>query len=97
MTVRPTKAIEIMAAYRVAWLASERDTWTTAGLRNSAGTSGRHVANQLEGRLRWQVIPKNLQLELGAAYLQAGSFQEDASEGLARDATYGYVEVTWWF
>lgn len=97
MTVRPTKTIELMAAYRVAWLASERDTWTTAGLRNSAGTSGRHVANQLEGRLRWQVIPKNLQLELGAAYLQAGSFQEDASEGLARDATYGYVEVTWWF
>lgn len=97
LEARPVKNVELMAAYRGVFLASERDSWTAGNLRDRTGTSGHHVGDQLEGRIRWDVLPRNLRLEVGGAVLFAGSFQEEASNGRGRDATYGYVEMTWWF
>ena len=37
---------------------------------------------------------RNFNLEIGAAYLAEGSFQDRASAGQGRDATYGYVQTT---
>lgn len=97
LTLKPVKGVELMTAYRGIFLASERDAWTAANLRDRSGRSGHHVGDQLEGRIRWDVMPKNLRLEVGGAVLFTGSFQENASNDRGRDSTYGYVEMTWWF
>ncbi|MBX3464694.1 MAG: alginate export family protein [Planctomycetes bacterium] len=96
-TLQPSKAVDVLFAWRGVWLASERDAWTASGLRDRTGSSGTHVGDQFEVRLRWDIVPKSVNLEVGGAYLAEGSFQDRASGDQGRDAAYGYVQGTWWF
>lgn len=95
--LQPAKSVSVMLAYRGVWLAESRDTWTSAGLRDASGNSGNHVGEQLEARVRFDLVPNSFDLEIGGAVLLAGSFQESASSGAAADAIYGYVQSTWRF
>jgi hypothetical protein len=97
LTLQPSKTVDFMIAARGVYLASERDAWTAAGLRDRTGTSGTHVAQQYEARIRWDAVPKSINLEVGAVYLAEGSFQDRASRDQGRDSTYGYVQATWTF
>ena len=97
LLLQPAKSVSVMIAYRGVWLAEARDSWTSAGLRDASGNSGNHVGEQIEARVRWELIPKSFDVELGGAVLLAGSFQESASAGVAQDASYGYVQSTWRF
>lgn len=58
--VRPHRMLDALAAYRLAWLASPRDGWTTAALRDPSGASGSFVGQQAETRVRWHMLPRNL-------------------------------------
>ena len=42
-----------------------------AGLRDRDGSSGSFVGQQIEGRVRWQVFPKSLALDVGALTVRA--------------------------
>ncbi|MCU0864022.1 MAG: alginate export family protein [Planctomycetes bacterium] len=97
LNLQPSKTVDLMFAVRGVWLASERDAWTASGLRDRSGSSGTDVGTQYEARLRWDVLPKSFNLELGGAYLAEGSFQDRASANQGRDAAYGYVQCTWTF
>ena len=97
LLLQPAKSVSVMIAYRGVWPAEARDSWTSAGLRDASGNSGNHVGEQIEARVRWELIPKSFDVELGGAVLLAGSFQESASAGVAQDASYGYVQSTWRF
>lgn len=94
LMLQPSKTVDLMFAWRGVWLASERDAWTGSGLRDRSGRSGREVGHQFEARVRWDIFPRNFNLEIGAAYLAEGSFQDRASADQGRDATYGYVQTT---
>ena len=76
------------------WLASSRDAWTTAGLRNPTGDSGRFIGQQPEFRVRWHILPKNLSLDVGAAYLVRGRFAKSAPDGQDDASTYLYAQIT---
>lgn len=97
LTLRPSEDTEVMVAWRDVHLAAERDTWTTAGVRDASGASGDHVGQQLEARLRYDLVPRSVRLEGGAAFLFAESFLDRAPNGSGRDASYGYFEVGWRF
>jgi hypothetical protein len=97
LLLQPSKTLDLMFAVRGVWLASERDAWTAAGLRDRTGRSGSDVGQQYEFRARWDIVPKSFNLEVGAAYLAAGSFQDRASGNQGRDASYAYVQTTFTF
>jgi len=90
----PHRTLDAFAAYRLVWLASARDAWPTAALRDPSGNSGRLVGQQVEARLRWHALPRNLSLEVGGAILVRGEFASEAPG--ARDAApvFAYTQVT---
>jgi Alginate export len=94
LLLQPSKTFDLMFAVRGVWLASERDAWTPAGLRDRTGQSGDNIGTQYECRARWDIVPKNFNLEVGAAYLAEGSFQDRASGNQGRDVSYAYVQTT---
>ncbi|MFT4588150.1 MAG: hypothetical protein ACI8QF_002250 [Limisphaerales bacterium] len=94
LILKPRANLELMAAHRLYWLASDTDAWTTSGLRDATGAAGHFVGNQIEARARWDVFPKNLRLEAGVARLFAGEFIRNAPNNTGqRDATYGYFQA----
>lgn len=93
--LKPRENINWMVAWRGVWLASDTDTWTTAGVRDATGASGRHVGQQFETRLRWDLKEADMRIEFGAAYLFHGGFQ--SSVGTNTDTAYGYIQSMWRF
>ncbi len=76
-------------------LASDTDRWRRSGLRDVTGSSGDHVGQVLDTRLRWWVKRDVLRLEAGAAVLFKGDFATDAP-GAPQDDNplYTYVMLT---
>lgn len=97
LELKPRADTQVMFAWRGVWLSSEQDAWTTSGVADPTGQSGRHVGQQVETRFRWNVIPKSVRLEFGAAHLFHGGFQENAIGGQNTDTTYGYMQAAWQF
>ena len=98
--VKPREDVSAFIAHRMIWLASDRDAWTTTplttegALQDPTGQSGDFVGHQIESSIGWTVIPKNLMLEAGWAYLIKGEFARNApgapNEG---DTNYFYVQT----
>ena len=98
LSMRPGDRWQVMALFRANYLESKRDAWTTTGIQDPNGSSGDHIGNLSEIRVRYDLVPKSSQLEFGVAYHSAGSFAKNASTGNAgRDALFGYVQTTIWF
>lgn len=94
LVAEPAKAVEVMGTYRPYWLASDTDAWTTSGVRDPSGNSGSFLGHQLEARLRWNMFPGNVRLEVGGAYLFAGEFVRNAPNAPGQgDTAYGYVSL----
>ncbi|MBT8447097.1 MAG: alginate export family protein, partial [Gammaproteobacteria bacterium] len=94
----PARGVKVFADYRAFWLASGRDAWVAARVSDPAGASGRFVAQQLEARVRWDVMPGNLRFEAGAAHLVAGEFIDNAPNATGQgDATYLYSSLVFTF
>lgn len=98
VTCRPTDASSVMVAVRDVRLATARDQWVGSGVVDATGGSGEHVGLQYELRARYDLLPGNLQLELGGAYLVAGGFLESAPNSVSGgDSRYAYVQMNWKF
>lgn len=94
ISIAPTSKLDAFATYRLFWLASRTDAWTTAGVRDSTGDSGTFLGEHLEAMVRWSPLPKNLSLEGGAAYLRRGQFAKTAPETRTSNASYVYTQLT---
>ncbi len=94
ISVAPSSKLEAFASYRLFWLASRTDAWTTAGVRDSTGESGTFLGEHIEAMVRWSPWPKNLSLEGGAAYLRRGQFAKSAPDTRTSNATYVYTQLT---
>ncbi|GFE83818.1 hypothetical protein GCM10011487_58180 [Steroidobacter agaridevorans] len=91
---KPQRTLSTMVGYRAVWLASARDQYTTARLQDRTGNSGDFVGHQLEAQVQYNLLPGNVVLEFGGAYLAHGDFLEAApnapNEG---DTTYIYASA----
>jgi Alginate export len=94
LEVSMLQSLDVMVGQRLFWLASARDVWTAAGLRDSTGASGFYVGQQTEARIRWQVLPKNLSVELGATALVLGQFALSAPGAKTQSPLYFYTQFT---
>jgi len=94
LELSPGSGRSLMLAYRAAWLASRRDGLTSIGARDPSGASGSFIGHQLEARVRLNLLPGNLGLDVGGVYVSAGEFLTSQS---VDDTTYGYVTTTFTF
>ena len=91
---KPNKALQLTLAHRGYWLAEQRDAWLAAGVRDRRGESGRFIGQQLEWNALWTVLPGNLALEVGGAWLANGAFIDDAPQASGNgDSTYLYTQI----
>lgn len=74
----PTERIDGFLVYRPMWLASRTDAFSTTGVRDASGQSGRFAGQQIEGRIRYWLVPKRLRLEANGALLLKGRFLQTA-------------------
>jgi hypothetical protein len=95
LQLKPAPGVSSFVAARAFWLASDRDAWTTAGVRDPTGRSDRHLGTQIEWRLRWDPRPGNVRLEIGLAHLFDGAFVRQApGSNRQGDSSYGYTQIT---
>lgn len=94
LKLKPASNINSFIALRGYWLASDNDSWTTAGISNAPGQSDNYIGTQIEARIRWDVVPKNIRIETGAAYLFAGDIMDGAGKS---DASYFYSQAVFTF
>ncbi|NNL86876.1 MAG: alginate export family protein [Myxococcales bacterium] len=95
LKLRPSRTLTSFLALRSFWLAERRDAWTTAGLRDTQGSSGRHLGTQFEVRARWDVLPGNLRMEAGYARLFDGEFVRSApGSNDPGDIDYFYTQAS---
>jgi hypothetical protein len=94
LQLKPAPNVTSFFALRGYWLASDNDVWPTARITNKAGQSDNYIGTQVEARMRWEVLPKNIRIEAGAAHLFAGDVMDGAGKS---DATYLYSQLVLWF
>lgn len=95
LTADPTPVLSFMIAHRGIWLASAQDAWTTGGVVDPTGGSGRHVGQQVEARLRWRPKHERFEVGIGIAHLFTGRFLDRAPSASGQgDTTYGYAQTT---
>jgi hypothetical protein len=83
-------------AHRLFWLAEARDAWTTSGLVDPSGRSGTFIGHQIEASVTWNLLPKNLTVETGFAYLIKGEFARNTPNAPVdkSDSSYFYAQTT---
>ncbi|TAN71007.1 MAG: hypothetical protein EPN17_03085 [Methylobacter sp.] len=90
--INPRSDLQAFLSHRVFWLASSKDSWTSANLQDKTGHSGDFVGHQLELSTRWDVN-SSLNLETGWAHLFKGEFAKNApSAPNSQDVDYFYVQ-----
>lgn len=88
----PHAQVDLFVDYRRMHLDQARDAWVSSKRRDPSGLAGDDVGNQLEVRVRWHLLPKQVSLETGFAWLDQGEFAEAVHPGAA-DPMYGYLQA----
>lgn len=76
--VAPGKRFDAFAVYRAMWLADRTDAFSTTGVRDPSGQSGSFAGHQVEGRVRYWIVPGFLRGEINAVWLAKGRFLKTA-------------------
>lgn len=74
----PGKRLDMFAVYRAMWLADRTDSFSTTGVRDASGQSGSFAGHQVEGRVRYWLVPGFLRGEVNAIWLAKGRFLRTA-------------------
>lgn len=91
----PGRRVDGFIVYRALWAASATDSFSTTGIRDPAGASGSFAGHQLEGRLRYWLVPERLRAEFNAALLIKRGILVDAPNAPATgDTRYVSLALT---
>jgi len=78
LEARPSKRLDLMGSVRLAWLATDSDSFSSTGVIDRTGRSGNYGGTQFELRARRWLVPQKLRFELGTAWLAKGNFLRHA-------------------
>ncbi|OYY89485.1 MAG: hypothetical protein B7Y45_11525 [Sphingomonas sp. 28-66-16] len=93
--VTPSPRWDGYVAVRPLWLAAAGDSFSGTGVRDPGGTAGRYAGTQIDGRVRYWLVPKHARVAAGYADLFKGRFLTVAANAPATgDTHYGYLELT---
>lgn len=74
---------------------SATDSFGGTGVRDARGASGEYAGTQIEGRVRYWIIPGAIRADAGAAWLNKGRFLKDAPNARdTGDTAYAYLDLT---
>ena len=90
LSFKPAADVKVEFYLRSYSLASDTDAWVRGGRRDSSGGSGRHIGEELDFRLRWQITDRLL-INTGVAHFIPGSFVDRT--GLSKTSTLGYLQA----
>jgi hypothetical protein len=94
----PDTRWDTLFSWRPLWLDSASDSFSSTGVRDRSGGSGRFAGHQIEARVRWWVVPNSLRADIGSAVLVKSDFLRLAPNGRDNgDTKYGYFDLTWGF
>jgi hypothetical protein len=95
-SVAPTARFDVFAVGRWVGLAAAADSFSSTGVRDPSGMSGKDGARQLDIRLRAWIVPRVLRVETGATYLIEGPFLRAApNASRLGNTTFSYADVTY--
>lgn len=90
--VAPTPRLDGFITYRAMWLAERTDAFSTTGVRDASGRSGSFAGHQLDGRIRWWLLPRRLRAEVNGVWLGKGRLLETAPNA-PRTGNTRYVSI----
>lgn len=94
LDLTPSPRLDGFAAVRALWLDRAADAFSTTGVRDRSGRSGRYAGAQLEGRVRYWLVPAKYRIEGGGAYLAKARFLRDGPNAPATgDTRYLYLDL----
>jgi hypothetical protein len=93
VTAAPRSDVQLGLAHRLYWLAEDKDSWTTANLRDPTGRTDNFIGQQLELMARWD-FNSSLNFETGWAHLFKGTFAKETANAPTNkdDVNYFYVQ-----
>jgi hypothetical protein len=95
LELTPPGRWDAFAVVRGLWLEAKEDAFSTTGVRDAAGRSGKFAGTQLEGRVRYWLIKDRVRAEADAVWLEKGRFLERAPNApLAGDESYLSLNMT---
>lgn len=91
----PSPRLDAFVGYRALWLADSRDAFSTTGVRDPGGASGRFAGHQIDLRMRYWLVPARLRFEADGVILAKGRFLQVApNANVAIDTRYVSVNLT---
>ncbi len=98
LEIAPNARLDGFIAARRMLLASRTDSFSTSGVRDAFGGSGRHAGDLFDSRVRYWLVPKVMRLEADYAFIAKGRFLRDAPNAPAGgDTHYLSLNATWSF
>jgi hypothetical protein len=93
LEVKPSKRLDAFVEWRKLGLYSATDAFSFSQIRDASGTAGRDAGSQAQARLRYWLVPKLFQIDVGAAVLDKGPFLRNAPNVQDSGNThYGYMD-----
>jgi hypothetical protein len=87
--------VELQARVQEAWLATARDRWRMAGLRDASGQSGRRIGTVVDVSIGYDLAHSQVCIEAGLGVLFKGRFARTAPGAMdSRDTVYSFVALT---
>lgn len=87
--------VELQARVQEAWLATARDRWRIAGLRDASGQSGRRIGTVVDVSIGYDLAQSQIRIEAGLGVLFKGRFARTAPGAMdPRDTVYSFVQLT---
>jgi hypothetical protein len=94
----PDARLDLMGTYRALWAADRTDSFASSGIRDASGDSSRFAGRQLEGRVRYWVVPRHWRVELNAVWFDRAGLLRDAPNASPHgDTLYGSAALTYSF
>ena len=91
----PSKRLDWFLSYRAMWLTTAEDSFASTGVRDPSGASGRFAGHQVEGRIRYWIVPTRLRFEFDGVLLAKGGFLRRAPNAPpGRLTRYGSFNLT---
>jgi len=92
ISAAPRSDVQLGLSHRFYWLAEDKDSWTSANLRDATGRTDNFIGQQFELTARWDVN-SSLNFETGYAHLFKGAFaKETVNAPDKEDTNYFYVQ-----
>lgn len=88
LEIAPSPRWDAFVTYHALWLADRTDSFSTTGVRDPGGRSGAFAGHQVDGRLRWWLLPSVLRFELDSVLLTKGRFLKQAPNAPAGGTTF---------